>query len=201
MRMAASALAFLIFFATTPIGIAQAVDGERLYEESRAAMKRGDESDALNALRASAQAGYTRAQAVLGHTLYVQRSFKEAFKWTRIAAEKGDLKAQTMLGNMYARGYGIRQDDEKAVEWTLRAAESGDPVAQIGMAARYADGQGVPKDYVQTHKWLIIAWERLPASNEVVAGTAIRIMEGTINKMTKNERAQAKALASEWKPR
>ena len=37
------------------------------------------------------------------------------------AQENGDPKAMTMLGELYANGFGVRRDDIKAADWYRRA--------------------------------------------------------------------------------
>lgn len=176
---------------------------ERTFKSGMVAAQQGDSIAAFRQLLIAAKGGHTAAQYHVGHMYYVGTSeggqdYREAAKWLLLAADAGHLKAQTMLGNMYARGYGVPLNDKISLKWTQRAAEGGDPVAQVAMAARYADGRGVPQDYVQTHKWLILAWDRLPASQEYIVGVAMRIMKATITRMSGEERAEAKRLAEEW---
>ena len=49
------------------------------------------------------------------------RSFQEQFK----AAEQGDAKSQYGLGNMYADGEGVPQNDAEAYTWFAVAAANG----------------------------------------------------------------------------
>ena len=46
-----------------------------------------------------------------------------------LAAEQGDATAQYNLGNMYANGNGVPQDDITAHMWFNLAAANGDPAA------------------------------------------------------------------------
>ena len=54
------------------------------------------------------------------------QDYAEAAKWYGRAAESGDVRAQSILGFMYAQGEGVPQDDAEAVKWYGRAAEAGD---------------------------------------------------------------------------
>ena len=84
----------------------------------------------------------------------VQQDYMEAVKWWRKAAEKGDAKAQSCLGNMYSGGLGVPEDDVEAVKWWRKAAEKGDAKAQSNLGEMYYEGsKGVPKDYVEAAKW------------------------------------------------
>ncbi|MEW9809087.1 MAG: hypothetical protein AB2993_01455 [Candidatus Symbiodolus clandestinus] len=38
-------------------------------------------------------------------------------EWYRKAAEQGDLLAQNVLGESYAQGLGLDQNDELVIEW------------------------------------------------------------------------------------
>src|ERR1700730_194332 len=45
---------------------------------------------------------------------------------TRRVEEKNDIKAMTLLGELYANGFGIERNDKKAAEWYQLAADRGD---------------------------------------------------------------------------
>ncbi|MBI4164863.1 MAG: sel1 repeat family protein [Acidobacteria bacterium] len=49
-------------------------------------------------------------------------------------AEAGDIKAQLLLGNAYARGFGVRQKFPEAAQWFRKSAEQGDAVAQYELS-------------------------------------------------------------------
>src|SRR5215469_12979622 len=53
---------------------------------------------------------------------------------TRRVEEKGDPKAMTLLGELYAEGHGVPHDDAKAVAWYSLAADRGDPEAMFALA-------------------------------------------------------------------
>jgi TPR repeat protein len=79
-------------------------------------------------------------------------------------AELGDGKAQFLLGDIYAGGFGVREDDRKAIYWFRRAAlsaEAGaDPAApaELAKAKDFAEGTNVEKaDLVESAKWLRLA--------------------------------------------
>ena len=75
-------------------------------------------------------------------------------QWYRKAAEQGDVDAQYNLGNMYAKGRGVRQDNAQAVQWFRKAAEQGDAEAQNNLGVMYAYGQGVRQNYKSAKEWL-----------------------------------------------
>jgi TPR repeat protein len=41
----------------------------------------------------------------------VAQDYEEAVRWYRLAAKQGDALAQTQLGEAYAKGWGLREDD------------------------------------------------------------------------------------------
>ena len=52
-------------------------------------------------------------------------------------AEKGDAKAQFLLGLMYRAGHGVPQDDSKAIQWLQKSAEQGYDEAQLYLGMVY----------------------------------------------------------------
>nr|WP_267313846.1 SEL1-like repeat protein [Psychrobacter sp.]QJS05221.1 Sel1 repeat protein [Psychrobacter sp.] len=48
-------------------------------------------------------------------------------------AEQGNILYQDYLGDLYARGKGVRQDYAKALEWYKKAAEQGYANSQFSM--------------------------------------------------------------------
>ena len=81
----------------------------------------------------------------------------EAVRLYRQAAEQGNAKAQTNLGNMYVNGRGVPQDDAEAVRLFRQAAEQGHAQAQFSLGVMYYNGKGVPQDLVRAHMWVNIA--------------------------------------------
>ena len=79
--------------------------------------------------------------------------YQTAFKLWLSLAEQGNASAQFNLGNMYANGRGVKQDDFEAVKWYRQAAEQGHAKAQFNLGVRYAKGQGVKQDDVEAVKW------------------------------------------------
>jgi hypothetical protein len=63
------------------------------------------------------------------------------------AAENGDADAQYRLGQIYASGEGVPEDDTKAFKWFKKAAEQGYAIAQNNLGNAYRHGRGVSYDY------------------------------------------------------
>lgn len=84
---------------------------------------------AVERLREAALDGDAGAQAELGF-LYAEGLLRaepdEAFRWFSLAAEQGNLKAQTGLGICYLNGWGTEPDVKKGRKLLAQAAERGD---------------------------------------------------------------------------
>ncbi len=88
----------------------------------------------------------------------------------RLAADQGDAGAQYNLGNMYANGEGVPQDDAEAVRWFRLAAEQGHASAQFNLGFMYANGRGVPEDAAEAVRWYRLAAEQGHASAQFNLG-------------------------------
>ncbi len=82
------------------------------------------------------------------------------FEFCKVAAEKGDNKAQNVLGKLYENGEEIERDLDKAVYWYNIAAKDGYEEAQYNLAKCYQNGIGVKKDDVKAFEFYKIASEK-----------------------------------------
>lgn len=55
----------------------------------------------------------------------VQEAVKRWFDDTMQEAQRGDIKQQALLGQMYTEGYGVQKDLKAAKEWTDKASCKG----------------------------------------------------------------------------
>ena len=79
---------------------------------------------------------------------------KEAARILTGLAEKGYPQAQTLLGEMFEKGEGVRQDYFKAAEWyTLAAGLGRYPDAQVALGDLYFAGRGVVHSYAEAVFW------------------------------------------------
>ncbi len=100
---------------------------------------------------------------------------------------------------MYNRGRGVSQDYAEAVKWYRKAAEQDHAKAQLFLGNMYFFGQGVSKDYVQAYMWFNLTASRHPPGE--VRDTAVKNRDIVAKKMTPAQKAEAKKLAREWKPK
>jgi TPR repeat protein len=105
-----------------------------------------------------AEAGDRKAMHALAESYYAGREgteqdFVRAADWYRRLAKMGDARAQTSLGLMYARGYGVPKNLAEAHRWWNFAAIQNDPGAQYNLGLTYATGEGVTVDYERAARW------------------------------------------------
>ena len=109
-----------------------------------------------------------------------------------VLAKQGMTAAQTNLGLMYSKGYGVPIDEAEAVRWYLLAAEDGHAIAQNNLGYMYVNGQGLPKDRVLGLMWLTFSSQNGYAK----ASKALLVLKKS---MTKSEIDLARSFASIWK--
>ena len=106
-------------------------------------------------------------------------------------AEQGDARAQYNLGELYANGDGVPEDDAEAVRWYRLAAEQGSAIVQTNLGLMYANGDGVPEDDVFAYMW----WNLSAAQGDETARSNKDIIE---QEMTREQIAEAQRLSREW---
>jgi uncharacterized protein len=94
------------------------------------------------------------------YAAYQNGDYATALRLSRPLAEKGDARAQSLLGLIYYNGRGVRQDEREAVKWFKRAAEQGDAASQLQLGIMYSEGRGVPQDYSEAAKWYQLAADK-----------------------------------------
>ena len=97
-----------------------------------------------------------------GNAAFVRGDYNKAARELVPLAERGNPRAQAMLGFMYATGQGVPQNYNAASYWYRLSAEQGDTTAQYLLGLAYDKGQGVPLDEVAAYKWLNLAASRAP---------------------------------------
>jgi hypothetical protein len=122
----------------------------------------------------------------------VPRSYVEAVRWYRLAADQGHGGAMFALGAIYKGGEGLLRDEAEAVRWYRLAAEQGFDLALSNLGFLYFE-QG---DYVQAYLWFHLYSERLPADLPAESRTGFRDMVD--GRLTPDQREEAKRLAREW---
>jgi len=104
-----------------------------------------------------AAVGDAASQFKLGARLDEQKSYNDAAKWYRLAAEQGHREAQFNFACMLSKGLGIETDALKAAEWCRKAAEQGLVEAQFNLGNYFEEGKGVTQFKGEAAKWYRLA--------------------------------------------
>jgi hypothetical protein len=135
---------------TAPPELQEAVKRERA----------GDFAGALALMKPFAEAGNTRAAAVVGTALLFGRGVPAdpdaARKWLEIAAKDGWVDVLFTLGVMHDKGIGVPRDPVAAAKWWLLAADQRDPQAQLNLGIYAWNAENAPRDAKSACEW----WER-----------------------------------------
>lgn len=130
----------------------------------------GNVPDAMALWRKLADEGYIPSQVWLADMLDQSEENDAAVTFYRKAADKGDAAGEYGLGNMYAKGEGVPQDNAQALTYISRAAEKNYPKAVVAMAEAYRlGGLGVEPDPEKKAMWEARAAEFLPKPDPELA--------------------------------
>jgi localization factor PodJL len=160
----------------------------------------------------------------------VPRDFAEAAKWYEKAALQNIAPAQYRLASLYEKGLGVPQNKDRARALYTQAAQAGNPRAmhnlavllaeggngqpdyegaanwfrkaaqygirdsQYNLAILLARGIGVPQSLVQSYQWFAVAAGQGDTD-------AAKKRDEVASKLSANDLAVAKALASAFHPR
>ena len=100
----------------------------------------------LEKLIEKSQKGDINASFRLGQHYSKNRKWHQALKHFLLAAEKGSLKAQEQVFNMYYQGLGTKKDINLAIKWLEEAAKKNSPMAIENLAIMYEQGEEVEKN-------------------------------------------------------
>lgn len=120
------------------------------------------EGEIIPQLKKMAKLGVREASSILGllyeHGIYgAKQSFKSAFHWYQLAAEKGDAPSQAYLSAMYRDGLGVEQSDSQAFRYARLAADQGNIIGTFYLGECYANGIGTEKSPTDAFRCFQIA--------------------------------------------
>ena len=75
----------------------------------------------------------------------------------RKQADKGNVRAQFMMGYIYYHAKGVAEDSVQGIDWWQKAAKNGHTEAQWELGNAYVTGQGVIRDEPRGYAWYSIA--------------------------------------------
>lgn len=85
--------------------------------------------------------------------------YRKASEKLSTLARLGDGKAQYLLGQMYAFGWGVSKSDDEAIKWFRKAGMWSEGTTDAAAAAEYyvgqgyAEGIGVTRNEAESQKW------------------------------------------------
>jgi TPR repeat protein len=152
LRVSTHAWIAAALLALAPAGYA---DEQTELDAALLAFQRGDVVDALQRYERLATTGSAEAMTQLGYIHDQSEANELAVRWYRQAAEKGYAAAQHGLGEMYAKGEGVAQDEPVARSWFIRAAEQGyAPSIRLLWTSAELGGLGQEADPTEALRWL-----------------------------------------------
>lgn len=126
-----------------------------------------------------------------GSAAFAAHNYTRAAQIFSNLAVRGDARAQTLLGFMFANGKGVPQNFIVAAGWYRCAVQQGFPSAEYLLGLQYDKGQGVPQDYVAAYALLNLA----------VAGAGperhywVKIRDAVESKLSLVQRTQSQQMA------
>jgi hypothetical protein len=127
-------------------------------------------------------------------TAALAADFGPALKLWHQQADQGNAQAQKDLGDCYANGWGVTRDPAQALTWYLKAAEQQNADAQGQLGQMYEAGEGVKADPAKAYMWYSLA---AAIHDQFGARARFKMLA---DKMTPEQIAEGKRLASAWKP-
>lgn len=96
-----------------------------------------------------------------GLELYETEQYEECVELILPLAQKGNAKAQYIIGMLYYLGNYYDEDNEEAVEWFKKAAEQDNYEAQYKLGLCYTNGYGVESNEDKANMWYSKSIENL----------------------------------------
>ena len=100
------------------------------------------------------------SKADLAYGAYQRGYYITAIELAEPLANLGDPAAQTLLGEIYSRGLGVKRDMKEAARWYQAAAKAGKPEAQFRYAMILLEGSAVSRDEAQARDLMQAAADR-----------------------------------------
>ena len=141
--------------------------------------------------------GVARADYDAAILSYESGRYNVALEEFTLLGERGDSRAEFMLGAMYFHGKGVLQNDSFAAIWFHKSAIQGHSGAQLAYGSLHIRGVGVTQDLVRAYMWLSLA------SDSDVRGLkqqAILLRDDAAKLMSPEQIRDARAEAENWEP-
>ncbi len=132
------------------------------------------------------------AQVNIGNTHASKKNYKEALKWFKLAAEKGNSTAKFNIAGLYAGGYGVGQDNDEARKWYIKAAEGG----EVRAISRFLKYYTRKKDFLRAYVWSHIGLYNDTNTSSMIAGFDPKTLA---KNLSAEELKSANYLIKNWK--
>jgi TPR repeat protein len=132
-----------------------------------------------------------------GTESYSRKDYVRAARELSPLAQRGNARAQALLGFMYENGWGVPQTYVAAADLYTRSAAQGNAVAQSLLGLLYDKGHGVPQDVVLAYKWLDLAAGHAARRER---DYYLRLRDAVSSKMTSDQIVEGQRLAWTWAP-
>jgi len=107
-----------------------------------------------------------------------QNDYARALVLLEPLAERGNIRAEALVGQMYFNGRGVAENLAVGLQWTRKAAEQGATDAQALLGAAYRQGRGVKQDYREALNWFTKAADQGDSSAQYSIGEMYEHGEG-----------------------
>ncbi|MBZ5523321.1 MAG: sel1 repeat family protein [Acidobacteriia bacterium] len=119
-----------------------------------------DETQGNLWIQKSADGGFPLAQRLMCSRSLSQDDYARnarTLEWCEKAAAQNDPVAESILGQMYLMGKGVKKDLPQAADWFRKSAEQGNGVAQMSLGRMCLLGMGTKQDAAESYFWLKLA--------------------------------------------
>jgi hypothetical protein len=103
----------------------------------------------------------------------------------RLAAARGDVRAEYEVARRFSYGLGVPKDAEKAVKWYMQGASKGFAPAQYRLATYYERGRGVEKNLGRAKVW----YQRAAMLGNIKAMHNLAVISTALDKEDTNYKA------------
>jgi TPR repeat protein len=124
------------------------------------------------AILATAAWAYRGIELLEGKTAFAAHNYSRAAQMLKPFGGWHDPEAEAALGDMYANGLGLREDDDTAFALATKAANTGLAYPETLLGTLYEEGKGTPADDTQAVFWFRQAAAQGDAEAETKLGEA-----------------------------
>lgn len=166
----------LLVYVTTLAGLEANISGQNVYLNKLQNVPNppglaADSSPEAELLRKAAQ-GDAQARFQVGVALMQAKDYSEALRYLKLAAQQKHANAIALVGEFYAQGWGIPQNDKEAVQWWKKSADLKNPIAQRRLGDAYSLGAGVARDPKQALYWYQLSANQGDLHGQYILGYA-----------------------------